>query len=179
MWLWSFQRISRLVPCYLAIFMVVQVDCCEGAGSHSFSSSLWGNSWSGQHVPFHVDDLAVVSVLQRKSAKGHMLGNLVQFVCFYAAFCKFIFSATDIPSWKNVAADAISWNNLQLSTSHFIRVPRVLIPPATLDLIIHRTPDWSSLEWIESFRAQNYLHRKKSAFAKVAIKSLYLNINQI
>ena len=82
-----------------------------------------------------------------------MLSNLVQFVCFYVAFYKFIFSATCIPSGKNVAVDAISWNNLQLLTSCFPQVPRVLIPPTTLNLIIHCTPDWSSLKWIESFRS--------------------------
>ena len=81
--------------CYMAIFMVVQINCSEGAGPHSFCSSLWDNSWSGQHVSFHVDNLAVVSVLQRKSAKNHMLDNLVWYSILQIHIFSYIHSQSE------------------------------------------------------------------------------------
>ena len=53
----------------------------------AIAAGLWGPQWSGKHICFHSDNMAVVAVLQRRSAKSpppmHLLRCLSLFSAFY------------------------------------------------------------------------------------------------
>ena len=117
------------------------------------AAAVWGACWAGRHVLFHVDNLAVVSVIQNLNARDALLGHLLRCLYFYAAHFRFAFSATHVPGIQNSAADVLSRNNLPLFTSLFPQVPQAVVPPFVLDLFVHRSPDWSSIEWTTLFAA--------------------------
>ena len=74
------------------------------------AAALWGRQCAGSHVCFHVDNLAVVSILNKWSAKDPLLSNLLRCLFFY----KFHFSAEHIPGSSNTAADALSRDNIHI-----------------------------------------------------------------
>ena len=115
------------------------------------AAAVWGSTWSGHHVLFHVENMAVVAVLQKKASKDSLLTHLIRCLSFYAAYHRFEFSATHIPGRENVAADALSRNNLHLFSILFPQVLYQPIPPTLQEVIIQRSPDWSSNEWTTSF----------------------------
>ncbi len=115
------------------------------------AASLWGRSWEGRHVCFHSDNMAVVSILNKRTAKEHLLNHYLRCIFFYAAFYKFHYSATHIPGTDNIAADALSRNNLPLFSLSVPQIPQFRVPPVTLDLVFQGMPDWSSAQWTDMF----------------------------
>ena len=118
-----------------------------------FAAATWGAGWAGHHVSFHVDNMAVVAVIQRRCAKDDLLTHFLRCLCFYGAYFHFEFSAIHIPGACNTAADASSRNNLPLFSSLFPQVTMVPLPLRVLNLILHQQPKWTSPAWIELFRA--------------------------
>ena len=112
---------------------------------------MWGRHWAGQHISFHCDNEAVVSVIQKRYAKHHLLTHLLRCLFFYASYFNFHYSATHIPGSLNIAADAISRNNISLLSSVLPQVNRVVIPQALLELLVINTPDWGSASWTALF----------------------------
>ena len=104
----------------------------------------WGHSWGGCRVLFHVDNLAVVSVLQRQAPRDPLLTHLSRCLCFYAALYHFEFSAVHIAGGQNTAADALSRNNLSLFSLLFPQVSHSPVSPQVASLLLHHPPDWSS-----------------------------------
>ena len=115
------------------------------------AAAIWGAGWAVRHILFHVDNLAVVSVVQKLNARDALLSNLLRCLYSYAAHFRFPFLATHVPGIQNSAADALSSNNLPLFTSLFPQVPQAVIPPFLLDFFVQRSPDWSSVEWTTLF----------------------------
>ena len=115
------------------------------------AAAVWGHGWCGTHVSFHVDNMAVVSVLQRHTPKDKLLAHLLRCLCFYAAFYKFDFSPSHIAGRLNTAADALSRNNLSLFSALYPQVPHSPVSREVVNLLLHRQPDWSSREWISLF----------------------------
>ena len=76
---------------------------------------LWGPHWAGRHILFHTDNLAVVQVVRNLNAVDPLLCNLLRCLYFYSAHYHFPFTAAHIPGIKNVAANALSRNNLTVS----------------------------------------------------------------
>ena len=113
--------------------------------------AIWGASWAGRHILFHIDNLAVVMAVQKLNARDPLLCNLLRCLFFYAAHFSFTFAATHIPGIQNTAADALSRDNLPLFTSLFPQVPRVVVPPTVLDLFVQQSPEWNSIEWTTLF----------------------------
>ena len=72
---------------------------------------------------------------------------------FYAANYRFTFEAAHIPGTQNVAADAISRNNIPLFLSLQPQAPQVMIPQSVMELLITRQPDWGSHTWTHLFNA--------------------------
>ena len=62
---------------------------------------------ANQSVCFHTDNMGVVAILEKRSARQRCL-------YFYAAFFRFDYVAHHVPGVVNVAVDAISRNNLTL-----------------------------------------------------------------
>ena len=87
------------------------------------AAALWGRQWAGLHVCFHMDNLAVVSILNKRSAKDPLLSHLLWCLFFFSAFYKFHFSAEHIPGSSNTAADALSRDNIHVFS---LLVPQVL-----------------------------------------------------
>ena len=114
---------------------------------------LWGPHWVGRHILFHTDNLAVVQVARNLNAADLLLCNLLRCLYFYSAHYHFTFSAVHIPGVKNVAADALSRNNLPLFHSLFPQVPRHTIPHSLVELFLLQIPDWNSGAWMTQFRS--------------------------
>ena len=89
---------------------------------------LWGPTWAGCQVLFHVDNMAVVSVVQRLHARDPLLSHFLRCLFLYAAMFQFKFSATHIPGVNNTAADALSRGNFSLFHSIFPQVPQQQSP---------------------------------------------------
>lgn len=115
------------------------------------AAGLWGRRWTGQHVCFHSDNMAVVAILNSRTAKTPILMHLLRCFSFYAAYFRFHFSATHVPGALNTAADAISRNLLSLFSSLVPQAPQFTLPPALDQLLIATRPDWGSPDWTQLF----------------------------
>ena len=109
-----------------------------------FAAACWGPIWSGHHVRFNVDNMAIVQVVRNLNATSPQLCQLLRCLHFYSAYYNFTFSAAHIPGINNTAADDLSCGNISLFHSLFPQVPQFLIPPVLLDLFLMQTPDWNS-----------------------------------
>ena len=110
-----------------------------------------GHWWRGRHICFHCDNRAVVEILRANSGSGHIVPHLLRCLYFFSAYFSFEFSAVHIPGISKCAADALSRNSLPLFFSLIPQVPRWVIPPPLLELLVTQLPDWGSQDWIALF----------------------------
>ena len=115
---------------------------------------LWGQYWSGNVVLMQCDNRAVVDVLNSGFAKDSILMHLLRCVFFISAHFEVTVKAAHIPGRENIAADALSRNNLCLFRA---QVPQAdpestPIPGELVDLLVHQQPDWMSTAWSRLFR---------------------------
>ena len=115
------------------------------------AAAIWGSSWAGRRVVFHVDNMAVVKVVQCQAPKDPLLTHLSRCLCFYAAMYHFNFTAEHIVGSENTAADALSRNNLPLFSELFPQVAHSPVPHPIESLLLHHPPDWTSQSWINTF----------------------------
>ena len=115
------------------------------------AAANWGYLWAGAHVSFHVDNMAVVAVLQRQAPRDRDLAHLLRCLCFYAAHYQFCFSPSHIAGHLNTAADALSCNNITLFSSLFPQVPHSPVSPTVAACLLHSQPDWGSSAWTSLF----------------------------
>ena len=104
---------------------------------------LWGPCWVGQHVLFHVDNMAVVQVVQKLNTSKPRLSHLLRCVYFYSA-CSSSHFLQHIPGVQNIVADALSRQKLSLFHSLFPQLPQHTVSLALVDLYLKHTPDWNS-----------------------------------
>ena len=114
-------------------------------------AAKWGHRWYEAHVALHVDNMAVVAVLQHQAPKILLLIHLLRCLIFYSALYHFDFSSSHIPGSQNTVAYALSCGNLTLISASFPQVPRCLLPQPIRNLLLHHPPDWTSPEWISTF----------------------------
>ena len=105
----------------------------------------------GLHVCFHVDNLAVVSLLNKRSAKDPLLSHLLWCLFFFSAFYKFHFSAEHIPGISNTAANALSRDNIHLFSLLVPQVLQATVPSSIQELLLLEAPDWTSPRWTSLF----------------------------
>ena len=117
------------------------------------AAAIWGPLWKGARVCFHSDNTAVVAILQKRSARDPVAHHLLRCFYFYAAFFQFEYGSEHVPGVLNVAADALSRNNLQLFSSLIPQATPSAVPIPLLDLLIFQRPDWGSQAWINLFVA--------------------------
>ena len=115
------------------------------------AAAIWGKQWSGSHVCFHCDNMAVVAILGSRTAKTSLLTHLLRCLSFFSAIYSFHFSALHIPGVLNVAADALSRNRMTLFCSLVPQTQQFLIPPALSALLLSTMPDWGSPSWTQLF----------------------------
>ena len=112
---------------------------------------LWGRHWAGQHICFHVDNLAVVAIIRRGTSKDPRLQHLMRCFMFFAALFRFHTTASHVAGRTNVAADALSRNNMSLFLSLVPQTSRTPVPPALIRLLVDSMPDWGSRLWTQQF----------------------------
>ena len=111
--------------------------------------ALWGRQWTHCQVLVQCDNMAVVSVINTLKCKESTLLHLMRCLHFVTAQCDIKLRAEHIQGVLNVAADAVSRNNLQV----FRDVVRdasphpVPVPPQLWQLLVTHMPDWLSPTW--------------------------------
>ena len=68
----------------------------------------WGHLWQHQHVIFHVDNEAIVATQNKETTRARFSMAVTQQIVMLAAFLKFSFSSSWLPSSSNALADATS-----------------------------------------------------------------------
>ena len=97
------------------------------------AAALWGPHWHGRCIGFRTDNMAVVEVLHSRTASDLLLMHLLRCLVFYAAVHHFDFVGEHIPGNDDIAADALSRNNLALFSCLFPQAMQVPIPQPVLD----------------------------------------------
>ncbi len=126
-WLWNIRCRARLVSFPVAR----QVERQEEMIPVVVAAALWGKTWAGQHICFHSDNMAVVSVFTKRSAKDEHLRSLLGCLFFYASYYKFHYSVLHIPGMYNMAADALSHTIITDFSSFLPQIPPYGIPRVT------------------------------------------------
>ena len=115
------------------------------------AAALWGRYWSRTHVCFHTDNMAVVAILRNQSGRSTLVQHLMRCLYFYTALYQFEYTTEHVPGVLNVAADAISRNNISVLPSLIPQATQVSVPPSLLEMLVSHQPDWGSATWITSF----------------------------
>ena len=115
------------------------------------SAALWGRRWEGHHVRFRSDNMAVISIVNKRTARDPLLNQFLYCLFFYAGYYKFHFSAAHIPGTSNAAADTLSRSNLTASSLLVPQVPQTEVPSVIQDLLVREMPDWISSQWTDLF----------------------------
>jgi len=117
------------------------------------TSMLWGNLWKGCTVCCHCDNIAVVEVVNRQSAKNPLMSHLMRCLFFASAQFDFDMVARHIPGSENDAADALSRNKLPLFLSqmpHMAHTPTP-IPVQLAEGLSQAHPHWDADKWMSWF----------------------------
>ena len=122
------------------------------------SAALWGGQWEAHYICFHSDNMAVVSVINKRTAIDPLLNHFLHCLFFYAAYYKFHFSAAHIPGTSNTATNTLSCNDLTAFSSLVPQVSHVDVPAVVWDLLVLEMPDWISPQWTNLFA--HSLHRE-------------------
>lgn len=113
------------------------------------SVALWGRPWTGKTVRCLCDNAAVVAVVNSGSSRCERVMHLMRSLFFVAARHNIFLVAQHIPGRENVAADALSRNNLP---SFRVQEPRAQlrqtpIPQELIRALVTQRPDWTSPSW--------------------------------
>ena len=101
------------------------------------------------------DTQAVVDVVNAGCCKDPQLMQLLRGLFFVVAHFQLSVRAVHIAGHLNTGADALSRDNMRrfhLQAPQASRTPTP-IPPAVVDLLVHRQPDWTSPLWSRRFRS--------------------------
>ena len=114
---------------------------------------VWGQAWHGCTIRCNCDNEAVVQVINSRYARDPLLAHMLRCLFFICARYRFTLVAMHIPGKKNVAADAISPNNLPLFYS---QVPEAAgsptpIPSLAVLVLACSQVDWLSKDWTSLF----------------------------
>lgn len=112
------------------------------------AAAIWGRHW---HCCFHSDNMAVVSILQNQTARDELALHLLWCFQFFSAFFQFQYSVQHMPGMLNIAADAVSHDNIALFSSLVPQASRHFVPNPVLDLLVNQRPNWGSPHWTALF----------------------------
>lgn len=119
-----------------------------------FALAVWGAHWRGRLVECHCDNMAVVAVINSGRSRDATLMHLLRCLFFFSAHFHVQIRASHIPGVTNVAADALSRDDLP----RFLQaVPEAAphptpVPPGLVSLLVMEQPDWTSYRWAQLFK---------------------------
>ena len=111
------------------------------------AAALWGSRWRRSYVCLHSDNMAVVAMLKKQSAKGEVAHHLLRCLYFYTAFFQFDYTDKHVPGLINTAGNALSHDNVSLFSSLFPQAAEVKVPSPLMDLLVTQRPNWGSRHW--------------------------------
>jgi len=137
-WQWSHQACSwhiapkKLLPIVLAMLM-----------------------WGEELVVCNCDNSSVVEVLNNGYSRDPVMMHIMRCLFFISEYYHLSLEAVHLPGKNNVAADALSRNNLPLffQVSPEARPDPSPIPSQALRLLVEEQPDWTSTNWTRLFVA--------------------------
>ena len=112
------------------------------------AAALWGQGWSRMHVALHVDNMAVVLVLEQHSPKDTSLAHLhCLFLHINLQILILCITHSDNKTLQQMPSPAITWPCSLFFT------PRFLIAQycRSSNDSCYIPPDWSSQAWINLF----------------------------
>ena len=118
--------------------------------------AVWGKSLRGQAVQCFSDNAGVVAIVNTGKSQDDLAMHLLRCLFFFTATWEVSIHASHIAGKQNVAADALSRDNLPL---FFQQVPQAAgreatkIPVELIKLLVLRQPDWTSASWRSLFEA--------------------------
>lgn len=114
---------------------------------------VWGPQWTRLRIKVYCDNEAVVEVVAAGYSKESNLMHLLRCLFLVTAFHELVIIPVHIPGARNVVADAISRNNMDLFRSQVpgARLLPVVLPEEMVDLLIGQRPDWTSPAWCRWF----------------------------
>ena len=117
------------------------------------SCAVWGHSWKGKSVKCLCDNAAVVAIINSGRSKVDKAMHLMRYLTFFLAHYGTNIFAEHLPGKDNIAADALSRDNLTLFHQQVPRaaqLPTKLPQELILALVTHQ-PDWTSPRWRNLF----------------------------
>ena len=103
----------------------------------------------------HCNNQAIVCMINSGYSKDKSIMHLMRCVFFFRAFWDFNLRAEHVLGEKNVAADALSRDNLALffQVSPMATREPTTVPQALIDMLVVQCPDWTSPSWVALFRS--------------------------
>ena len=98
------------------------------------AAATFGDQWAGKVVQFVVNNIATVEVIKATYSKDLHVMHLIRLLVFFASKYNFWFTATYIPGKLNVAADALSRNNMSV---FFMQAPQADPQPTAVAPALH------------------------------------------
>ena len=117
--------------------------------------ALWGSQWAGSKVLVQSDNMAVVCAINKRSARDPILARLLRLSALFCAVYDITLTASHIPGANNLAADALSRNNLPLFFSVNTQASPMptVIPSQLIELVFNPSLSSISQKWILLFKS--------------------------
>ena len=151
--MWRVHLIRGLVSVAMATDMVVGTHHSKELLPIVVACALWGKDWRGSTVKCVCDNAAVVAILNSGQSKDKLAMHLIRCLFFFLAHFNVFLFAQHLPGRDNVAADALSRDNLPLFHQQVRQAASspTPIPDELLQTLILHQPDWMSQSWRDWF----------------------------
>ena len=103
----------------------------------------------------HCDNQVIECVINSGYSKDKDIMHLMRCLFLLRAFWDFELRAEHVLEKKNIAAEALSRDNLALFFQVSPMAARELatVPQALIDMLVGQCPDWTSPSWVALFRS--------------------------
>lgn len=108
--------------------------------------AAWGPLLQRQVVSFQCDNMAVVTAVQKGSAKDDHVMHLLRSLWFFTSHYDVALRIIHIAGVLNTAADQLSRHNMSqfFSSNPQARLLPTPLPPELLQIVEAQAPDWTS-----------------------------------
>ena len=117
--------------------------------------AVWGKKWKGQTIKCICDNAAIVAIINSGRSKDKLTMHILRCLSFFTAHFNVSLFAQHLPGRENVAADALSRNNLPLFLQQVpgAKQDPTLLPQELVQALILQRPDWTSVSWRNLFNS--------------------------
>ena len=115
--------------------------------------ALWGPLWAGKKIGCRCDNMAVVYAVNKGAARNPQLTRLLRVLGFLCGVHSISLTAQHIAGVRNVAADALSRNQLSVffaSCPQAVPIPSG-VPLCLQELVLDQSLRWTSPSWKQRF----------------------------